>query len=412
MWSALAAMAMSGFSPALAAQGPIKVEIVKTDEGWGLLRGGEPFTIAGAGGDRRLKLLKESGGNAIRTWGADNIDQILADAHDNGLGVMVGIWLMHRAPDGGGFSYNNPADLAAQKERVRQAVLAYKDHPAVLMWGLGNEMEVNGNDTPELWRHVEDLAQMVKRLDPNHPVATVTADIGGGKVENIIKYAPSVDILGINSYGGLRSIPERLKATGWTKPYVVTEFGPPGPWEVPSTEWGAPVEGSSSQKAEHYKVSFEGGVKAAKGWCVGSFAFLWGNKQEATPTWFGMMLPTGEKTEMLDVMKRFWTGKEPAQRAPLTSPLTVTGEGLKRSAKVTASDPDGDPLTYTWVLKEEVKEMKYAGEGEQAPGVLWTRAGGASLDFELPGPGQFRIYVTVRDGTGRAGTANFPIRVK
>ncbi len=391
------------------AAGPIPVQVMQKEGGWQLLRGGEPFFIQGAGGDRRLSLLKASGGNAARTWGADNLEQTLSDAEDNGLVVMVGIWLMHASPDGSGFSYKNPQHLAEQKERVRQAVLAYRNHPAVLMWGLGNEMEVNGNDTPELWRHVEDLAKMVKELDPHHPVSTVTADIGGGKIENIIRYAPSIDILGINSYGGATSIPERLKATGWKKPYVMTEFGPRGPWEVAKSAWGAPLEGTSSEKAAHYRESYEKAVIGSGGQCLGSFAFLWGSKQEATPTWFGMLLPTGEQTEMLDVMKEFWTGTPPAQRAPRVSSFTVQGEGRSRRARIAAQDPDGETLTYQWTLKEEVRDLKYAGEGELPPGVIWEQSGGPEIQFDLPGPGQFRIYATVRDSSRRAGTANLPL---
>jgi hypothetical protein len=169
------------------------------------------------------------------------------------------------------------------------------------------------------------------------------------------------------------------------------------------------LEGTSSEKAAHYRESYEKAVLGSGGQCVGSFAFLWGSKQEATPTWFGMMLPTGEQTEMLDVMKEFWTGKPPTERAPRISAFTVSGDGRSRKARITAEDPEGLALSFQWTLKEEVKEMKYAGEGELPPGVVWERIGGPSLEFDLPGPGQFRIYATVRDPARRAGTANLPL---
>ena len=40
---------------------------------------------------------------------------------------------------------------------------------------------------------------------------------------------------------GALSLAERYRAGGATKPYVLTEFGPPGSWEVPKSDWGAPL---------------------------------------------------------------------------------------------------------------------------------------------------------------------------
>ena len=73
---------------------------------------------------------------------------------------------------------------------------------------------------------------MVHQLDPNHPTMTVVAEIGGNKVRNIHKYCPDIDMIGINSYGGGPSLAERYREAGGSKPFVVTEFGPPGAWET------------------------------------------------------------------------------------------------------------------------------------------------------------------------------------
>jgi hypothetical protein len=75
---------------------------------------------------------------------------------------------------------------------------------------------------------------------------------------------------------------------------VITEFGPPGPWEVRKTSWGAPVEPTSTEKAKIYLRNHSGAIAAESAQCLGSYAFLWGHKQEATATWFGMFLPSGE----------------------------------------------------------------------------------------------------------------------
>ena len=44
------------------------------------------------------------------------------------------------------------------------------------------------------------------RSTRTHPVMTVVAEIGGDKVANFQRLCPNVDILGINSYGGVQSL--------------------------------------------------------------------------------------------------------------------------------------------------------------------------------------------------------------
>ena len=302
---------------------PLIVKVEQQGTGWQLTRDGQPYLIKGVGGDKQLDKLKAAGGNSIRTWSAEKLEPILDEAHKLGLTVTVGLWLGHERH---GFDYNNADQVASQAEAVRQTITQFKDHPAVLMWGLGNEMEgYAAGDNAAIWLAINNLAVMAKKLDPNHPTMTVVAEIGGQRVQNIHRLCPDIDVVGINSYGGGPSIPTRYREAGGTKPYVLTEFGPAGMWEVKKNDWGAAPEPTSTEKAASYRATYESNFLAAKDLCLGSYAFLWGQKQEATATWFGLLLPDGSRLEAVDTLTELWTGKPPVSPCPQIRGIQVRG---------------------------------------------------------------------------------------
>ena len=269
---------------------PSVVKIVSAGGKCQLLFNGKPYFIRGAGGGGPKALLAECGGNSFRTWGIGaDTQKELDQAQQLGLTVAVGHWLGHKEH---GFRYDDPAAVRKQFDAVRQAVLQFKNHPALLMWGLGNEME-NNNDSPELWPAIEDMAKMVHEIDPNHPTMTVIAEIGTDKVQKIHRHCPDIDVIGVNSYGGGASLAQRYRKAGGTKPFVITEFGPPGTWEITRTSYGAAPELTSTEKADRYRETYVKSVLGAKDLCLGSYAFTWGTKIEATSTWFGMCCPMG-----------------------------------------------------------------------------------------------------------------------
>jgi len=393
------------------------VRLIREGTAWKLLRDGRPYFIKGAGGDGSRELLAPLGGNSVRTWSADNLQQTLDEARRNGLSVCVGIWLGHQRH---GFDWHDPAQVARQKEMVKETILKYKNDPAVLLWALGNEMEgYEAGGDPAIWSAINDLATMARQLD-SRPTMTVIAEIGGERVPAIHRLCPAIDIVGINSYGGAATIPERYRAAGGAKPYILTEFGPPGSWEAAKNSWDAPRELSSTAKADHYRKAYQGAVQANSDLCLGSYAFIWGHKQEATATWFGMLLPDGSRLAAADTLSELWTGKPPPNKSPTIAELVVEGPervepGTTLKAKLEVNDPEGDPVRVRWVLQADPLAKGVGGDAEQVPPTYpeaVVSSDDMSAEVRMPaGGGGYRVYAYASDGQGGAAVANVPLFV-
>ncbi len=396
---------------------PVKVELTRAGETWELRRDGKAFFVKGAGGTNRFDQLAAAGANSVRTWGADNLEPLLDEAHKNGLAVTVGIWLRHEGDKG--FSYDKPAMLKEQLDLVRKAVLRYKDHPAVLMWGIGNEMEgYEDGDKPAIWKHVNEAAKLAKSLDSNHPVMTVVVELGGKRIPSLNKFCPDVDIVGVNTYAGASSIATRYATLKPTKPYIITEFGPPGFWEVGKTSWGAPLEPTSNEKAESYRRAYLGSIHQ-KPMCLGSYAFLWGNKQERTATWFGMFLPDGVKVNTVDTMTELWTGKSPQAACPVIKELKADGATQLKpkqtlKIKLTANDPAQQPLRVRWIVQPEQTKTLTAGREESLLPEIQSaiiRSDASGCEIAAPSePGGYRVFAYVHNAAG-ASVGNIPFHV-
>ena len=403
----------------------IPVEIISHEDGrFELLRGGEPYFIHGAGGSdpARFEELARRGGNSVRTWGVDaQTRNLLNEAHAQGLSVMLGLWV-GRETDG--FNYNDPVAIENQLRRFRTFVRNYKDHPALLAWGVGNEVEVRYTNH-KVWDAINDIAAMIHEEDGNHPTVAVTAHISVSLANLIAERAPNIDILGVNAYAGIGSVAQRIRESNWNKPYIIAEWGVNGPWEVGKTSWGAPLEPNSSQKAALITERYHQHILGNTGHVLGSYAFLWGSKYEGTHTWFGLYVGH-ETTEMVDALQKLWKGDEARNRAPAVQSLTINNIHASNSLVITsashntieclATDPDGDPLYYEFiVLPESGNQGVVASPGstlDHIPGLVSSQDGHrANLKFgQEHNLREFRLYAFVRDRRGHVGTASFPFR--
>ena len=405
---------------------PIKVEIVATDTGYQLVRGGEPYVIKGVGmGNDDIANFAAHGGNSIRTWTTNNASQSTLDLLDtaHAHGVTVALCLSMQA-ERWGFDYNDAGAVAEQLEMFREEVIKYRDHPALLVWIIGNELNHSYTNS-SVYDAVNDVAEMIHELDPNHPTTTTIEGIKQNAINDIVTRAPNLDFISFQLYGELFVLPERIRERNFEQPFMVTEWGALGYWEADKTSWGAPIEASSSEKADVFMRGQQEILATLDGQLIGSYAFLWGQKQERTPTWFGLFTETGEETEAVDVMHYLWKDEWPDKRSPQVRSIMLDGEGAKSNisfkpgerfeAVADIFDPDGDSLTYHWELKRESDAIQVGGDHEdRALNIdrLIEMPNTARTLVTAPGPGTYRLYVYAFDGTARAAHANIPFRVR
>lgn len=404
-------------------EAPIPVSLENKNGYYQIYRAGKPYFILGVGGSNQPELLAASGGNSMRTWSTDNAGEILDRAHELGLSVMLGLRLGHERH---GFDYSDKAAVAAQKKYVLDEVKKYKDHPAVLAWGIGNEVDLFYTNT-SVWYAIEDIARNIQKIDPHHLVTTVTAGIDAEKARLIMERVPSIDYLSVNIYGGLETLPETLRTVGWQGAYVVTEWGPTGHWQIAKTAWNVPIEQTSTEKATSYRERYKAGVLSAPGKALGSYAFFWGQKQETTPTWYGLFLESGDATEVVDSMQYLWTGRWPLHRAPSIRGFVIDGKtaadniylqpGKTYSVELDAFQPKQEIFHIRWEILPESTDIRAGGDREARPvavnNLVVKDNGKGAMEFMAPmQPGPYRLFGYVTNNYKRAAVANIPFYVR
>jgi hypothetical protein len=403
------------------ASGPAQVKIRKSDGRYELLVNNKPFYIKGAGLEHgSQEKLRAHGGNSFRTWSADAGNQTLDRALTNGLYVAMGLDVDHERR---GFDYDNADAVARQFAKLTGQVEKLKNHPALLVWVIGNELNFEKN--PKVWDAVNALSRKIHEIDPNHPTTTTLAGFKKDTAELVKSRAPDLDFICFQMYSDIINLPRYLRESSWDKPYIVTEWGATGHWECGKTDWDAPIENDSTTKANLYRMRFEKVIQPDNKLCLGSYVFFWGQKQERTPTWYGMFLKSGEDTAPVDVMQYLWTGAWPANRSPVLEGVWLdekkAGQNVRLKqaqsyvAKVRATDPDGDALTYSWEVMEESTERKIGGDRENVPKrlpALISSPDKSEITLNAPDkPGAYRLFVYIFDGKGHAAHANIPFYV-
>ena len=404
-----------------------QVRIQKGVDGrYNLFVDGRPFYIKGVGGSFRLDVATASGANACRTWGGDirNVKQTIAEARANNMYLMQGIALP-KDPD----MYKDGAFKERLREQCRELAETFKDDSTLIIWGIGNEIDLGGKSTREAWEFVNELSQIIKGIDTRHLTSTVVT-CSQKSLNMVAKYAPSLDIVGINCYGGIGSLRRMVETSDYKGAYIVTEWGPTGWWECSKTSWGAPIEQTGEEKRICYEQRYR--VIESDPSCLGSFVFYWGQREERTPTWFSMFteqgeegLPlNGEKTATVEAMERVWTGKEPEHTAPVIISLIANGMGARQNPifpsgtrihfKADVKDFRKKRISFVWEVLREATKTGTGGAYEPRP----ERVGSVSetrkpqLRLKMNEPGAYRVYLYALDGTDYASVTNIPILIR
>lgn len=389
-----------------------------------LLRHGKPYYIKGAGGVSHFEELKACGGNSIRLWDDIDAGRILDEAQALGLTVMFGLWVEREME---GFDYDDHAAVERQYERIRKTVQKYRNHPALLLWCVGNEWALEAKNF-KVYDEVNRLSKLVHQLDHNHPVSTVISPDSKRAVWLVSKRCTDVDILGVNSYALTEKLDEFFQKGGWTKPYLISEYGAQAYWETPTAPWGAPDEPNSRSKVEFVRPFYQRYIGSQPPNCFGSYLFYWGYKQEETHTWFSVFDEQGRYTPLVELMQELWSGKKPTNLAPVVQALLIDGQLIyhrsyepasvlhqagPRQAEIRVQDPEGDPLTYAWEIKPRAQPgADYVGVPRPAIQGLLERTDTRMVRFRLPKePGTYRLFVNVYDTHQHVATANFSFEV-
>ncbi|MBS1231563.1 MAG: hypothetical protein H6R35_401 [Bacteroidetes bacterium] len=398
------------------------VSITRDNNAWQLNVNNKPFFIKGVVGNNYFEKVKEYGGNSIRTgWRQEQLEK----AHQLSLYALVNL---PAGAERDGMDYNDTVAVRKQKERILSIVNQTKDHPAVLMWAIGNELDYIPPlkpFNPKLWDAINDAAKAIHLTDPDHPVMTVIGTSLIHKVADIVKKCPDLDLLGINSYGDIYTLQDTLRKYGWTKPFVIAEWGPDGYWEVRKTPWGAPYEQTGLEKKDCYENKYLKAIMSAGVQCLGSYVFYWsGFKQETTHTWFCMFDEKGLESPLVGLMHYLWTGSKKSNQAPVADSMQINSKrrfdppvleaASINTARLYAHDPEGDNLRYKWEIRPEAVYASYAGQGEKVPEPVPGLTNGESIEinFTAPSkPGPYRLFGYVFDDKGHFSTVNLPFMV-
>jgi len=401
--------------------GGSSVHVTGGQGNWQLTVDGKPYQVKGmtwgpatSTADAHMRDLKSMGVNTLRTWGTDATSKPLLDAAAAyGLKVINGFWLNQGAD-----YVNDTAYKTNTLDDIKNWVTTYKNHPGVLMWDVGNEVILTtqdhySGDQVEQERiayakFVEQVVEAIHAIDPDHPVTSTDAWTGAWPYYQ--QYTPSLDLYAVNSYGAVCTVRQDWINGGYTKPYIVTESGEAGEWEVPDDANGVPTEPTDVQKRDGY-LSAWNCVSGHTGVALGATLFHYGNENDFGGVWFNVR-PAGWNRLAYYAVARDYGGSPQANTPPVIGSMTLDDTssvpaGGTFTVTAPASDPDGDLVRYNLMYSS-----KYVDGQTGLRQVEFTQTGDGRFTVTAPRTlGVWKVYVYAYDGHGNVGIETRSFRV-
>nr|WP_249024817.1 MULTISPECIES: discoidin domain-containing protein [Actinoalloteichus] len=406
---------------------PRRVEVTGTHGDWQLTVDGSPYQVRGltwgpsiADASTYLPDLRSMGVNTIRTWGTDGSTLPLLDAAAaEDVTVINGFWLQPGGGPGSGGCVDYVTDTGYKSDMLAEMVrwvTAYREHPGVLMWNVGNESLLglqNCFSGAELERqrvayaqYVNEATLAIQAVDPDHPVTSTDAWTGAWAY--LEEHAPALDLFAVNAYDAVCGIEQAWLDGGHTKPYILTEGGPAGEWEVVDDANGVPQEPTDLEKRAGYTEAWDC-LTGHEGVALGGTLFHYGLEEDFGGVWFNL-LPGGQKRLSYDAVVEAYGGTPRANTPPVITDLRLSRTqdvpaGGTFTVAVDVSDPDGDPIAY---------DIRFNAKYIDGSGALVPADFTGSGPFTVTAPqqlGVWKVYVVAEDGQGNVGIETRSFRV-
>ena len=437
---------------------PSIVRVEQADGGHVLTVNGEPFVVRGiaysptpVGRDvnsgynwwsdqetytNDFPMIHQMGANTIRTYGSIGATRSAMDnAYLENIYVIMGYWV-------------NP-HLNLSSESIRQnlvdgfvsVVRKWKNHPAVLMWSFGNEVEQNyGGNVEDWYTLLQEAAQAAHEEEGEnyHPVTTAHSDIAGSKLGDPSVKADdasmsALDLWGINSYRGPTFTGLFSEyASKSSKPFILVEWGADA-WDGRTS-----IEDQSTQ-SEYIRTQWLDIEKnlGPSGPCLGGTVFEWsdewwkaGSPSEHTTSaqwqngayadpnmneeWWGITeITPGSyvKTprQAYETLKELWTTAESDFGISVSPSGTVVEAGTSTQATISVSERG----TYTNTVELEVSSPSTGitvslsiQEGTPSFDSVMTINVGSAV-----ASGDYEIIITGRGAEGRTRSTTYSLTV-
>lgn len=183
--------------------------------------------------NRDLPIIRKMGANTLRLWGWDNDadhTDFLNKMYNNGkdpIYLIASFWINAET------NISSPEVRNQLKVDFRKMVAKHKNHPAILMWAVGNELNAQ-------WKHdknkMDDLFSLIDEMAKEahleeganyHPVTTTLVD--ANVTETIATYdskMTNLDVWSVQLYRG-KDFGSYFKEyrTISSKPTAILEFG-------------------------------------------------------------------------------------------------------------------------------------------------------------------------------------------